>query len=152
MNNISWLVANVITFISALFLAWMTTTSNVTPTEEVIPSVTIPMVITETNRLTVTFRRFEDSVQANDAFLKSYPGAEVASFLDSQKLSEFGYKGYYAWYEKSTSTHVVLLKGAEVLTISYLDSIIPIDKTERLSRIEKYILRYLDLRKMEDDF
>ncbi|RTK99348.1 MAG: hypothetical protein EKK57_09745 [Proteobacteria bacterium] len=142
MERFSWLIGNVI----ALILG-MTGLMYIFPKYEpaVQPSqVDTPEVLSVTSsEIEVTTFYYALREDAYNAFLLQYYGANVSSFQNVSELSRMGYKGYFAWYNKTLTTHTVLLKGTTVVVIKYIDTTVYGNESERLSRVEQYILEYL---------
>lgn len=140
MDKIYWMVGNSIAFLVAIVFAYVTSISGNGSNISSLPSPTVDESTVKTNNLLITTYNFETKKEANDAFLTQFVGANVRPL--GNVLGDSNYKGYYAWYDFSTATHIILLDELNVVVITTNDTRV-LDSKNREPVTKDYLLGYL---------
>lgn len=138
MDKIYWAIGNVIALATAVLFAYITSISGqtspiVTPTASIASE-----VITTTSSLTIKTLLFPTQEEANSAFITQFPDANV----DTLATNDLQYQGYYAWYDNTATTHIVLKKKLEITTLSFTNT--GVLTKDRESFVKETLLAYLE--------
>ena len=144
MEKIYWMIGNLLTLVAAIFFAIFTSLPGSTSTEgsQVATPFTESEFTTEINNLVVSTVVFTTEEEAQGAFLTQFSGANVAPFINGKEFKSLGYSGYYAWYDGSLATHVVLLKNLTIIKITFTNT--KLMSESRIFVMEQYVLHYLE--------
>jgi hypothetical protein len=141
MERISWVIINLITFLLATSSYMYMSNGTKAQVPFISPVKTPDAQIVVKNDVEVKTLDFNSTDEAYNGFLLQFHGANIAPFNNTKALDDLGYKGYYAWYNGTITTHVVLWKNNLVVVIKYTQTYS--DRQESFLDIEKYVIEYL---------
>jgi hypothetical protein len=144
MDKIYWMLWNSVALVAAILFAYITSISSENTTVSPLPTPTVNEATVKRNNLTITVYSFETEKEANEAFLTQFSGANVRPLGDV--LGNSGYSGYYAWYDNTTATHIILLDELTVSVITTTDTRV-LDNKKREPVTKEYLLGYLERNK-----
>lgn len=139
MDKIYWAIGNAIALATAVIFAYITSISGqaspiVTPTA----SIASEVITTTSSNLIIKTLLFPTQEEANSAFITQFPDANV----DTLVTNDLQYQGYYAWYDNTATTHIVLKRKLEITTLSFTNT--GVLTKDRESFVKETLLAYLE--------
>ena len=137
MDKIYWAMGNVIALATAVLFAYITSISG-HQASVVSPVATPSEVITTSRNLTIKTTEYLTEEEANTAFVTQFPGANIDTLI----YNGLQYQGYYAWYDNTVTTHIVLKDNLEIVTLSFTNT--DVLNKDRDSFVRENLLVFLE--------